>query len=203
MASRFRTGIGYPRSEGPRLESLPIKPERVGHPRLHPYQRLLGRFYEVLFLVQALEQTRGIHTPEPPALDQQQASRRRFLQDLAYICDSQKGGDTCTALGIEESSHNYTFWAAVNKAKDEITEFLRGVLKILKISINLSVQELESHRVMLIRWCIEFASLRINEEKKLLFKAARDSLQRLDMQASEQGMSFTLLSFFNQANYLL
>jgi hypothetical protein len=196
MAPRFRTGIDYSQ----RLESLPIKPERVGRPRLHPYQRLLGRFYEVLFLLKALGQTRGIHTPEPPALDQQQESRRRFLQDLAYICDSQKGGDTCTAIGIEESSHNYTFWVAVNKARDEITEFLKDVLKILRISVNLSVQEMETHREMLIRDCIEFASLRINEEKKLLFKAARDCLQGLDMQSSEQGMSYTSPLVFIQTN---
>ncbi|KAL3456108.1 hypothetical protein BJX64DRAFT_294412 [Aspergillus heterothallicus] len=182
MAPRFRTGIDYSR----RLESLPTKPESVGRPRLHPYQRLLGRFYEVLFLLQALGRTRGIHTPEPPALDQQQESRRRFLQDLAYICDFQKGGDTCTAIGIEESSHNYTFWVAVNTARDGIAEFLKDVLNILRISVNLTVQEMETHRVMLIRCCIEFASLRINEEKRLLFKAARDCLQRLDTQSSEQ-----------------
>ncbi|KAJ5817145.1 hypothetical protein N7447_009378 [Penicillium robsamsonii] len=71
-----------------------IDPIRAGPPRFDRYQKLLARLYESLFLLKALGQTRGEHTTQLTSPDLPMEKRRRFLQNLAYVCDFKKGGDS-------------------------------------------------------------------------------------------------------------
>lgn len=114
------------------IKDLEIDPKRVGRPRLDPYQRLLGRFYEQLFLLNALGQTRDNHTTSSWELDATRARRRRFLQNLCYICEFKKGGSACTAIGLEELDTCYNFCVASNNETDKIATFLQNVLNVLR-----------------------------------------------------------------------
>src|SRR5688500_17846751 len=78
----------------------------TGTPRFDNYQTLIHRFYEPLILLAALGQTRGHHISKPHAT-KEQALHRRFLRNLAYVCDYEKGGKTTTAIGLEEKSDMY------------------------------------------------------------------------------------------------
>ena len=69
--------------------------------------------------LRALGKSGEIPTPKPTDLDTAQATRRRFLRNLSYICDFDKGGDTCTAFGLEDLETCYGFWVALNEGNEK------------------------------------------------------------------------------------
>ncbi|KAE8371068.1 hypothetical protein BDV26DRAFT_149488 [Aspergillus bertholletiae] len=165
---------------------LPIKRGRVGPPRLDPYYRLLHRFYEALFLLRVLGQTRGHHTSiHDPNQDHEQKLRRRFLQNLSYICDFKKGGSTCTAIGLEESSTCYKFWVASNTVKGsamaEVVRFLKCILQALQEANHRPLPEFKSEEATIVRLCIDFSAARIKEERKCVFRALEQCQRQLNV----------------------
>ena len=88
--------------------------------RLNPRERQLSRFYEPLVLLYTLGSTRGEHTAAALPPDENicelplKELRRRFLNELAYVCDYNKGGDTVTAIGLESTPQRYVFWVGAN-----------------------------------------------------------------------------------------
>lgn len=79
------------------------RPRPVVQHRVDPYFRLLSQFYEPLFLLNVLGQTRGEHTTVHSDLSDERSRRRRLLRNLAYVCNYDKGGSSCTAIGLEDS----------------------------------------------------------------------------------------------------
>jgi hypothetical protein len=101
--------------------------------------KLLHRFYEPLGLLYALGKTRGEHTPRTSPSHEQVDSfsalelKREFLNELAFLCDYKKGGDTVTALALGQTPQGYVFWVAANKCpRTRIVPFLRELLLLLK-----------------------------------------------------------------------
>jgi hypothetical protein len=111
-------------------------------PRLDPQTRLLSRFYEPLVLLYTLGRTRGERTCPTMTPREDLAHlpltdlRRMFLDELAYMCDYDKGGETVTALGLEFTPERCIFWVATNAgAKAKIIDFLVSLLtKIMQVS---------------------------------------------------------------------
>lgn len=97
--------------------TLEIKPKTVGRPRFDPYHKVLSRFYEPLVLLRLLGQSRGNHQPKPHDVNAGQAVRRDFLRNLSYICDFEKGGDTCTAIGLADLGASYRYMSLQIKDK--------------------------------------------------------------------------------------
>ncbi|KAK1143894.1 hypothetical protein N8T08_006009 [Aspergillus melleus] len=156
---------------------LAIDIVRMGPPRLDPYTRLLSRFYEPLFLLAALGQTRGEHTPKPPDLGLEHTQRRRFLRNLAYICDFQKGGASCTAIGLEDDATCYRFWVACNRADDQVLGFLSVALSHLKDFSDENSEDAEVDKtktLAFVKFCLSFAESRIKNEIQLLYKAINE-----------------------------
>lgn len=58
-------------------EALELIPSRTGRPRRDKFSRILARFYELLFLLRALGQTRGVHTRQSRDADKNIEIRRR------------------------------------------------------------------------------------------------------------------------------
>ncbi|CAG8105909.1 unnamed protein product [Penicillium salamii] len=175
--------------------SLEIDPPRVGSPRLDPYQRLLSRFYEQLFLLNALGQTRGSHKTPSFDLDASRARSRRFLQNLCYVCDFRKGGSTCTAIGLQEIDTGYNFCVASNGETDEIVAFLRTALDALRIIAHSAGTKDVDRESQLVKMCIEFAAERIEDERKCVRREAKNCLSKLNGQFAVSGVS--LLSPFS------
>ncbi|KAJ0336539.1 hypothetical protein KNSL1_013250 [Colletotrichum chrysophilum] len=102
-------------------------------PRLDPYKRLLSRFYEVLVLLWILRPVNGPHIISRLGNYSLQDVRRRFLKNLCFICDYDKGGKTTTAMSVEDAADGHIFWVSSNEGtKANVVEFLNGVLKLLK-----------------------------------------------------------------------
>lgn len=163
---------------------LPLAPSRVGPPRLDPYNRILARLYEPLFLLRALGQTRGQHTPQPTSFDLSTEKRRRLLQNLCYVCDFKKGGETCTATGLEDCQTSYRFWVASNSKTANIVAFLKEALDMLCNSVNSAGSDLDTKKSAFVQICVEFAGKRIKEEQKLLLKEAAQCTSKLATNSS-------------------
>ena len=59
--------------------------------------------------------------------------RRTFLDQLAYVCDHVKGGDTVTAIALEALPSGVTFWITSNTNVSAVTaSFLHGILSTLQ-----------------------------------------------------------------------
>ncbi|CAG8013292.1 unnamed protein product [Penicillium salamii] len=161
-------------------EVLDIDPIRVGRPRLEPYQRLLSRFYEPLFLLDSLGQTRGSHTAPSFNFNPRREQSRRFLQNLCSISDFRKGGSTCTAIGLEELDTSHIFWVASNRETDQIVAFLRTALGALRAIAHPTGTADACTDSEFGRMCIEIAAERIEAEKRCLRKFANDCLSILE-----------------------
>jgi hypothetical protein len=105
--------------------------------------KLLHRFYEPLGLLFALGKARGEHThkslPSFESVDTLTAKQlnRQFLDELAFLCDHKKGGDSCTAIGLGQTPQHWVFWVAANKCPNKsIVPFLIELLKILEGSYD-------------------------------------------------------------------
>lgn len=100
------------------MESQKIQPSK--RPRLDPEARLLSRFYEPLVLLHVLDGNGeqktyrcGAEDTDTPLM-QLRELWRTFLDQLAYMCDHIKGGDTVTAMTLEAQPASVTFWVASN-----------------------------------------------------------------------------------------
>ncbi|PYH83567.1 hypothetical protein BO82DRAFT_331366 [Aspergillus uvarum CBS 121591] len=155
-------------------KQLPIDSVRVGPPRLNAYKRLLDRFYEPLFLLRVLGQTRGQHTVGSSNPSLEQARRRKFLRNLAFVCDFTKGGVSCTAIGLEDSETCYRFWISSNASVDKIVEFAKNALSHLErfTRIDGGFDE-EQSRANFISFCLNFAIRRVKKERQCLFQAIK------------------------------
>ncbi|KAL2205631.1 hypothetical protein CC79DRAFT_1311078 [Sarocladium strictum] len=155
--------------------TLPIKSKKVGAPRLDPYDRLLNRLFEPLHLLKIIGQTRERHTSEPRGTNESETNRRSFLQALAYLCDFQKGGPSCTSIGVEDAQSQYIFWVASNDdtCGERIASFLYKVLRLLQgIDAAASIgDDAEPIKRTLVRFCILFANRRVTAEAGNLRKA--------------------------------
>jgi hypothetical protein len=101
--------------------------------------KLLHRFYEPLGLLFALGKARGERTHKAlPSFEQvdsltAQQLRRQFLDELAFLCDHKKGGDSCTAIALGQTPQHWVFWVAANKSPERLViPFLIELLKILE-----------------------------------------------------------------------
>lgn len=180
---------GFKSLNAPYNLQLPIEPGRIGRPRLDRSQRLLSRFYEPLLLLGALGQTHGNHTTVPRELNPERARRRKFLQNLSYICDYKKGGESCTAVGLEDSDTCYNFWVASNADNSTIVDFLKDVLSTLQVITNQPSLEFGSSQTAdFVKFCIGFAANRVKEETRCLFRAARECCRSLEALNTDPGL---------------
>ncbi|OJK01294.1 hypothetical protein ASPACDRAFT_1879878 [Aspergillus aculeatus ATCC 16872] len=169
-------------------KQLPIDSVRVGPPRLNAYKRLLGRFYEPLFLLRVLGQTRGQHTvgSSDPSLEQE-TRRRRFLRNLAFVCDFTKGGISCTAIGLEDSETCYRFWISSNASVDKIVEFAKNALSRLKRFTTITGDiDGGQYKAEFTGFCLDFAISRVKKERQCLFQAINQCYRKPGSVRTEQ-----------------
>lgn len=153
-------------------------------PRFDKHQRLLNRFFEPLFLLLALGKTRGEHFPGPVEGNSKQSIRRKFFNNIAYLCDYTKGGDSTSAIGIEECDDCYNFWIASNQTSTEIRDFVEQSLSEIRYHLSLEQSLRSEDAQRFIHKCIAFAQPRINKEAKILSNVFKKCIRYL-----EQGQS--------------
>ncbi|KAI0389383.1 hypothetical protein F5Y17DRAFT_449070 [Xylariaceae sp. FL0594] len=131
------------------------------------YSKLWRRFYEPLVLLSILGSTRGRHSDAPVS-----TPLHRFLDNLAYICDHQKGGNTTSAVAIEDTPQLAVFWVASNCPNQcgKTVPFLRLVLESARAIADSCPQQRGDLTGQLVRECFSFAQARVKKEEALLRK---------------------------------
>ncbi|TVY82417.1 hypothetical protein LSUE1_G005846 [Lachnellula suecica] len=114
----------------------------------------------------------------------EQALRRPFLRHLAYLCDYEKGGDTTTAIALQQTPQNIVYWFASNKCPnkeagmaDKTKRFLEEVLGSLK---SLKSDAAEGVASELFDKAVAFSSRRIEDYVKILGREVDFVLHRLE-----------------------
>jgi hypothetical protein len=132
------------------------------------YFQLWRRFYEPLVMLKILGSTRGEHSPHT-----QQSPVHRFLDNLAYICDREKGGNATSAIGLEDAPERFNFWIASNcpKQSAKSVPFLTTTLLLARTIADSPADERVALQEDFIRKCIEFARQRVKKETSLLKSA--------------------------------
>lgn len=142
-------------------------------------EKQIHRFYEPLVLLYTLGSERADRPPENPRMNMSSIStedaRRTFLKALAYVCDYDKGGDTVTAIGLEQTPEANVFWVASNKdPTNKIVPFLKKLLTKLTSS-STNEKTLED----IVRMCTGFATPRIRKYKSLITRELKKAGTRL------------------------
>lgn len=143
-------------------------------PRFDPYLRLIYRFYEAIYLLSLLGNTRGPHVA--PVFDPSSlvAVRRRFIKNLAFLCDGLKGGESISSIAVEDRPDRYVFWVSSNKGPSDGTlVFLRSVLDDVKAFIRSNQGDRIAVENDLIRRCVESSLKRIRPQAHSLVNCAK------------------------------
>ncbi|CAK7215073.1 hypothetical protein SBRCBS47491_002358, partial [Sporothrix bragantina] len=157
------------------------------------YEKLINRLYEPLLLLTALDPVRGDHTTPSVPGDASELAQRTFQDDLAFMCEYDKGGDACTALAIEERETFLVYWVAANTdPKNKIAPFLEKVLEFLSGTLVKADDYADKNKESLTTMCILFALPKIKKLYKLLCAAVKDTNHRLQSGGfSEQEQALT------------
>jgi hypothetical protein len=165
-------------------------------PRLSPEDRLNSRFYEPLVLLHVLDRSDQQRVSRCPSEDpltpqlQLRELRRTFLDQLAYVCDYVKGGDTVTAIALEAQPSGVTFWVASNIEPSARTiSFLRGILCTLQ---GLATSPSEDLKTVvedeITRSCIAFNLKRVKAYQILMQKPLQQCLTSLRSSEKTEGV---------------
>lgn len=168
---------------------MPPKKKKNNAPRFDRYARLWSRFFEPLILLLSLGKTRGEHFSGPRASSPMQVIRRRFFDNIAYLCDYTKGGDSTSAIGLEDSEDCYNFWIASNQTSTKIVDFVDDILKDIKAFLSLKSSPREEAEKNFVHKCINFARQRVNKEAKMLSNIFNRCIKHVEEQRLLEGMS--------------
>jgi hypothetical protein len=171
------------------------KPATRKGPRLNSADRLSSRFYEPLILLHLMDRNGELRVSRCPSEDQftdhlqLRELRRTFLDQLAYVCDHVKGGDTVTAIALEAQPSGVTFWVTSNSNFSiATTSFLKGILSTLQ-SLSFSPSDNSTAVIEndLSQRCIDFNLKRIKAYCALLQKPLKQCLAFLRISDEAEG----------------
>lgn len=114
-----------------------------------------------------LGKVRGPHILANPDFSNIGAVRRRFLKNLAFLCDFTKGGSSTTSLAVQDRHDCNVFWIASNKGPSEpVLKFLESVIGAVKESRHASEREKTETEENLTHRCIVFAAQRVRNQAR-------------------------------------
>jgi len=143
----------------------------VGPPRFDRYMKCLFRLYEPLILLRQLGQARGPRLEASQPRNESETIRRRFLMNLAFMCDYDKGGPTTTALAVEDKTDSYIFWVAVNDPDSESKTIntIERIIGLLRLRLHSTQDQLHATQDQFIKKCINNSQCRIKKERSMLY----------------------------------
>ena len=138
--------------------------------------KLLRRFYEPLVLLSVLDPARGAQRPDLTSdlgLHKHLKLWRNFLDQIAFLCDCEKGGEnTVTAVAAEKSNEQPIFWIASNsKFRDKTRKHIYWILARLN-HIHGSDKTDDDLETEILWRCIAFSRARIKVDTQWLIMQA-------------------------------
>ncbi|RVD88928.1 uncharacterized protein DFL_003092 [Arthrobotrys flagrans] len=190
------------RSSGVSSDVVSYPAPDVCPPQVSP--KLWRRFYEPLVLLVAYGKSQGPHFKsidrEYRWSDDNEDIRRRFLDQLAYVCDYERGGDTVTAIAIEDGPQ-LKYWIAGNTNKGPKFEpHISKILNNLEKVFGASDEDISALRSQISDRVIDFCSARLKSYRSQLHSMAQACLKELRMEDTEdaQALKIWLTSLCDQ-----
>lgn len=169
-------------------------------PRLDKYDALLRRLFEILILSDIVKKVHESHSIASHDYSSITGVRRRFLKNLAFICDYDKGGPSTSTVAVEERVDCCVVWISSNEgAGPSVVSFLESVLSHLRNISSSSEETKLEQEAALAKKCSSFASKRIWKEWKFLTRLAKKCLGFLDGN-SDTGMSLNIIAVLRHAS---
>lgn len=170
--------------------------QQMNRPDRFSQKRPLCRSYEPLVLLYTLGSTDEdyIHTMLPTEEDTlylpPKTTMRKFLEDIAYVCDYDIGHDTVTAIGMQSSSQKNILWIASNSPPArQIISFVNARLNDVKqISTAVGIDQ-RTRTEKFIETCVEFAAPQIEDEMSRLLAAFQRCKTYLEEHHQDEGES--------------
>jgi OTT_1508-like deaminase len=162
-------------------------------PRLDAHKRLLSRFYEPLVLLHVLDRNGEQRVPRSHQEDfstSAQELRRNFLEQLAYICDFVKGGDSVTAVALEAHPSSVIYWIASNSEPSEVV--VSHLHEILCLLSNLSSSSESFRRTLEERVatkCVQFSAKRVEAYQTLIRRPLEACIKALSVSSENEGVT--------------
>lgn len=142
-------------------------------------------FYSCLALVVALR-------PRPPhrTLDRDaNPGWRRFLNDLAWICDTKTGGESVVSLAVEDQSGDLVIWLASNSSGTRELRRLECTIKALRRVRGLHGKDLEKANSLLLADAVKQSHGKVKWYKRQLEIALDQPLADAGDENSEPTLS--------------
>jgi hypothetical protein len=176
-------------------ETLPKSDSRMPfQTHRDPSRRHLIRFHEALVLLYTLGGAKAEQRDTESHIEEDiqslplKALRRKFLTDVAYICDYKGDGRTTTAIALEVTPRGSIFWVASSSSPEKmIISFMRSLLA--KIAENSGQQKLSSSIAAadVFEFCFEFANPHIETCRSALLASLETCLEELDEAIGNEG----------------
>lgn len=152
------------------------------------------RFYEPLVLLGVMSPNRGerieqeMYHCEDSELRSSVQTRRDLLNQLCVVCDHQRGGDTVTAMALEQKPAGPVFWiSAPAKALRKIEPFMVTTLNWLASSVAAtSAPDEDKFKQVreLARHFVGFCHLRLTNTRDMLHHVVSNEVASLQQKGS-------------------
>jgi hypothetical protein len=155
-------------------------------------KKLWNRFYEPLVLLAAYGKSQGNHVKSDEETSEEYISgnddktlKKRFLDELAYVCDYSPSGDTVAAIAIEDRPQ-LIYWVAANRSQGpKVKPFLSHVLLLLGQVYNASEDQIVSLKQQLSNYTMSFSDQKLQRYRHMLKEAVKNCLPILAKQNEE------------------
>ncbi|KAK6513603.1 hypothetical protein TWF506_008040 [Arthrobotrys conoides] len=159
-------------------------------------QKLWQRFYEPIVLLSAYGKSQGVHfkstDDEEGWSDGNRDPKKQFLDQLAYICDYETGGDTVTAVAVEHGPE-LKYWIAGNTNKEvKLRQYITGILASLETVFDASEEHILAVQAQITDRVIELCSNRLEFYKRRLHPAAKWCIKQLQREDTEAANSLKI-----------
>ena len=154
-------------------------------------QKLWNRFYEPLILLLAYGKSQGGHfkSDEAPSEmyvdDSNKRLSKRFLDELAYICDYSPSGDTMAAIAIQ-GGPRLPYWVTANSNQgSKVKPFLSNVLEDLGQIYNASDEHVSVLQQKIVDRAMKFSDRKLRRYRFMLKDTIKKCLEKLEKQSEE------------------
>ncbi|KAJ8610790.1 hypothetical protein MRB53_038341 [Persea americana] len=107
----------------------------------------------------------------------------RFLDNLSWLCDSHRGGDTVSSIGVSQEPNIHTFWLAMNRPRLASEAHLVDLLAMLRKCAGTDVKQSEIEEAMFAK-CVGFSSQRIYNYRRILVDLVKGANRQLSNEGS-------------------
>lgn len=144
------------------------------------------KLYPRLALFEVLAKFKDGHQRRKQSSDSICEARRDFLDSFAYLCDTEKGGASVTAAGLQKLPFGNILWLAANEGIPwDVKSYAESILQKLK-EVDSETQKTVEDDIF--RLVVQKCNLRIEFYKDKMQKHATNCTVKLRQEKRDEGV---------------